>query len=221
MSGIERRALITAAALAACSAHRTAGAQPVVFSTADLSHAEHLRDAALTDDTAWALVQELCNQVGARPAGSAADARAVAWAQAAMTRLDLVNVRAESLAMRRWVRGPASARLVAPVQEPLVMLALGNSVAAPPGGIEADVAWYADLGALKADTSERARPHRFHRPENRTRARRPRLRHCGQRARERRRGSRQARGIGAGHSLHWHLIGQRRPTHRPHRRHAL
>ena len=157
MSGIERRALITAAALAACSAYRTAGAQPVVFSTADLRHAEHLRDAALTDDTAWALLQELCNQVGARPAGSAADARAVAWAQAAMTRLDLVNVRAESLAMRRWVRGPASARLVAPVQEPLVMLALGNSVAAPPGGIEADVAWYADLDALKADTSERAR----------------------------------------------------------------
>ncbi len=156
MSGIERRALIQAAALAACGAQRTAGAQPVVFAAADLSHAEQLRDAALTDDTAWALVQQLCNQVGARPAGSAADAKAVAWAQAAMKRLDLVNVRAESLAMRRWVRGPASARLVAPVQEPLVMLALGNSVAAPPAGIEADVAWYADLDALKADTSERA-----------------------------------------------------------------
>ena len=157
MSGIERRALIKAAALAACGAQRTAGAQPAVFSTADLSHAEQLRDAALTDDTACALVQELCNQVGARPAGSAADAKAVAWAQAAMKRLDLVNVRAESLAMRRWVRGPASARLVAPVPEPLVMLALGNSVAAPPAGIEADVAWYADLDALKADSSERAR----------------------------------------------------------------
>ncbi len=38
-----------------------------------------------------------------------------------------------------------------------MMAALGNSVAAPPGGIEADVAWYPDFAALKADTSERAR----------------------------------------------------------------
>ena len=157
MSGIDRRALIKAAALAACGAHRTAGAQPVAFSATDLAHAERLRDAALTDDTAWALVQELCNQVGARPAGSAADAKAAAWAQEAMKKLGLAQVRAEGMAMRRWVRGPASARLLAPVQEPLVMLALGNSVAAPEGGIEADVAWYADLDALKADSSERAR----------------------------------------------------------------
>ena len=157
MSGIDRRALIKAAALAACGAHRTAGAQPVAFSAADLAHAERLRDAALADDTAWALVQELCNQVGARPAGSAADAKAAAWAQEAMKKLGLAQVRAEGMAMRRWVRGPASARLLAPVQEPLVMLALGNSVAAPEGGIEADVAWYADLDALKADSSERAR----------------------------------------------------------------
>ena len=157
MSGIDRRALIKAAALAACGAHRTAGAQPVAFSAADLAHAERLRDAALADETAWALVQELCNQVGARPAGSAADAKAAAWAQEAMKKLGLAQVRAEGMAMRRWVRGPASARLLAPVQEPLVMLALGNSVAAPEGGIEADVAWYADLDALKADSSERAR----------------------------------------------------------------
>ena len=128
MSGIDRRALIKAAALAACGAHRTAGAQPVAFSAADLAHAERLRDAALADETAWALVQELCNQVGVRPAGSAADAKAAAWAQEAMKKLGLAEVRAEGMAMRRWVRGPASARLLAPVQEPLVMLALGNSV---------------------------------------------------------------------------------------------
>ncbi len=157
MSGIDRRTWLSAATLAACGAHGGALAQTAAFAAADLAHAERLRDAALADDTAWTLVQSLCNQVGARPAGSAADAKAVAWAQAAMKKLALANVRAEGLALRRWVRGPASARLVAPVQEPLVMLALGNSVAAPDGGIEADVAWYADLDALKADSSERAR----------------------------------------------------------------
>ena len=157
MSGINRRTLLTASALAGCGAHGSTRAQTLAFAAADLAHAERLRDAALTDDTAWALLQGLCTDVGARPAGSAADAKAVAWAQAAMRRLELANVRAEGMALRRWVRGPASARLVAPVEEPLVMLALGNSVAAPEGGIEAEVAWYADLDTLKADSSERAR----------------------------------------------------------------
>jgi carboxypeptidase Q len=95
--------------------------------------------------------------VGARPAGSAADAKAVAWAQAAMARLNFAKVRAEGFAMRAWQRGPASARLLAPVPQDLVMAALGNSVAAPAAGIEADIAWYADLAALQADTSTRAK----------------------------------------------------------------
>ena len=81
MSGIDRRTLLSAATLAACGAHGSAPAQTAAFAAADLAHAERLRDAALADDTAWALVQELCNQVGARPAGSAADAQAVAWAR--------------------------------------------------------------------------------------------------------------------------------------------
>lgn len=161
MSGIERRTLLSAAALTACGVHGSAAAQtaatPVAFAPADLAHAERLRDAALADGTAWTLLQDLCTQVGARPAGSAADAKAVAWAQAAMKDLKLAHVRAEGLALRRWVRGPASARLVAPAAEELVMLALGNSVATPADGIEADVAWYADLDALKADSSDRAR----------------------------------------------------------------
>jgi len=166
MSGIDRRSLLAATALTACGARGTADAQSpaglasaasAAFADADLQHAERLRDAALADGTAWQLVQDLCNQVGARPAGSAADAKAAAWAQAAMKKHGLAQVRAESLPLRRWVRGPASARLVAPVTEELVMAALGNSVATPVGGIEADVAWYADLAALKADSSDRAR----------------------------------------------------------------
>jgi hypothetical protein len=129
------------------------------FSAADLAHAERLRTAALADGTAWQLVQALCNEVGARPAGSAADAKAAAWAQAAMRKLQLAQVRAESFPMRAWVRGPASARLLAPVPQDLVMAALGNSVAAPQAGMEAPVAWYPDLAALRADTSDRARGH--------------------------------------------------------------
>ncbi|HLL19607.1 MAG TPA: hypothetical protein VK439_12575, partial [Rubrivivax sp.] len=138
-------------------ANAQGNAQPASFNAEDLAHAAHLRDLGLQDTNAWQLVQQLCTQVGARPAGSPGDAKAVAWAQAALLRLGLSNVRAEAVPLRIWQRGPASARLVGPVIEPLVMAALGNSVAAPEGGIEADIAWYPDFAALKADTSDSAR----------------------------------------------------------------
>ncbi len=176
-AGFSRRRLLAAGAgvaggvLGACSSMPTppltaaVAATPARFSPADLAHAERLRAAALADGTAWQLLQLLCTEVGARPAGSAADAKAVAWAQAAMHRLNLAQVRAEGFEMRAWQRGPASAQLLAPpspqttqnTPQELVMLALGNSVAAPAGGIEADIAWYADLAALRSDTSDRAR----------------------------------------------------------------
>jgi hypothetical protein len=151
---MRRRVLLQAAALAAGGA---AGAQGAAFSADDLRHATALREAALRDNAAWSLVEALTTEIGPRPAGSEADARAAAWAVAALQRLGLSNVRAEAMPLRIWQRGPAAARLLLPSPQPLVMAALGNSVAAPPEGIEADVAWYADLAALKADSSERAR----------------------------------------------------------------
>ena len=152
---MQRRDLL--AAVAALAAGSRARAQAAAFDASDLLLADRVRDAALNDGTAWRLLQELCTQVGARPAGSAADAKAVAWAQAAMKQLGLAQVRAEPLAFRRWVRGAASARLLAPVDQPLVMAALGNSVATPAEGIDAEVAWYPSLAALSQDSSDRAR----------------------------------------------------------------
>jgi len=149
-----RRDIVLAAACATLPAARAQGA---AFDAADLAAAERLREAALADREAARLLTELCTQVGARPAGSAADAKAVAWAQSALTGLGLARVRADAIPIRAWVRGSASARLVAPVAEPLVVAALGNSVGAPAGGIEAELAWYADIAALRADSSERAR----------------------------------------------------------------
>lgn len=136
-----------------------AGGTPGVpsFSAADLALAERLRDQALTDPHAWRLLRELCTQVGARPAGSEADARAQAWAVQALRGLGLSQVRAEPFELRVWQRGPASAELLAPQAQPLVILALGNSVATPPEGLQAEVAWYPDLAALRADGSDRAR----------------------------------------------------------------
>lgn len=59
--------------------------------------------------------------------------------------------------LRVWQRGPAQAQLTEPYPHPLVMIALGNSVGTPPGGLQAEVAYYADLQALKANQSEQPR----------------------------------------------------------------
>ena len=132
-------------------------APPAIYSEADIAYAQRLRDAGLKSGLAYTLVESLTTEVGARPAGSANDALAVAWAQAAMRQLGLSNVRAEPVPLSVWQRGPLNAQLLAPHAHPLVATALGNSVSTPPGGLEAEVAYYADLAALRADTSERAR----------------------------------------------------------------
>ena len=52
-----------------------------------------LRDAALKDDVAWDIVEGLTTEVGARPAGSDAEARARAWGVAKLKALgfEIVN----------------------------------------------------------------------------------------------------------------------------------
>lgn len=150
---MKRRSLLALAGSAALP-WRRAGAADAAFTEDDLRHARALREAALADREAWKLVEALTTEIGARPAGSPADARAGAWAEKALRQLGLANARRETFPLRVWQRGPASARLVAPAPHPLVMAALGNSVA---GSGEAAIAWYPDLAALKADTSDKAK----------------------------------------------------------------
>ena len=127
------------------------------LTAADLAHADKLRAAGLSSSLAYELVTSLTTEIGPRMGGSAADARAVAWGVERMKRLGFSNVRAESFTMTAWRRGPGSAQVTAPHPQPLVMAALGNSIATPAEGIEAEIAYYEDFAALKADTSERAR----------------------------------------------------------------
>ncbi len=134
-----------------------AAAQAEPYSAADLTAAALLRDHALADSGALALVKSLTSEVGARPAGSPADALAVAWALAQARTLGLQQLRAEPLKLQVWQRGAASASLVAPERFDLVMATLGNSVGTPDAGIEAELAWYDSFAALTADTTDRAR----------------------------------------------------------------
>lgn len=109
-----------------------------------------LRRAAFDSTLAVDLTRELTTEIGARPAGSEADARAVAWAVAKLEALGFDAVRTEPVAFPGWTRGPESCEIRAPVMQRCQMLALGGSIATPDTGLEAEVIGFPDLAALEA-----------------------------------------------------------------------
>jgi carboxypeptidase Q len=109
-----------------------------------------LRDAALSDDFAWEIVEGLTTEVGPRLAGSPAEARARSWAVAKLKALGFANVRVETFDVPYWVRGEEKAWITAPFPQPLVVTALGNSGATPAAGLEAQVIAFDSVDALVA-----------------------------------------------------------------------
>ncbi len=127
------------------------------FDAVDLAHARLLRSAGLGDTLAWDLVRSLVTDIGPRPAGSAADALAVRWAVQHLEALGFADVRTEPVMLTVWRRGATEALLLSPEPVPLVVTAIGNSVATEPAGLEADLAYYPDFTSLRQDTTDRAR----------------------------------------------------------------
>ena len=114
---------------------------------AALAIAAQLRERALADDTGWKVVESLTTEVGPRLAGSEADARAVAWAQAKFEALGFDKVWTEPVTFPKWVRRSESAAVLGTHAQPLAVTALGGS---PGGTVEAEIVRFADLAALQA-----------------------------------------------------------------------
>jgi Zn-dependent M28 family amino/carboxypeptidase len=100
--------------------------------------------------TAWDIVADLTTEVGPRLAGSEREAAARDWAIVRLKALGFANVRSEPFTIPGWVRGAETARLTAPYPQPLHITALGNSVATPAGGLNAELVYFPTLDALKA-----------------------------------------------------------------------
>jgi len=140
-----KQLLLLAAALPALAL-----AQPAAPPQAADPRVATMRDAALRDQIAWDIVEGLTTEVGPRPAGTEAEARARAWAVAKLTSLGFQNVRVEEFRMPVWVRGEEKAEIVAPFPQPLVLTALGNSGATPRAGLTAQVIGFDSVAALEA-----------------------------------------------------------------------
>src|SRR3954470_24028835 len=117
---------------------------------ADPQKAAQLRDNGLRDDTAWKLLESLTTEIGPRPAGSPAAARARDWGVAKLNALGFTNVHVESFAKKAWLRDAEEGEIVSPSPHKLALLGLGNSVLTPLDGITAQVVVFDSLAALKA-----------------------------------------------------------------------
>jgi len=116
----------------------------------DIAVAEGLRDRAMAGTQAWAVVESLTTEVGPRLAGTEADARAVAWAQAKFTAMGFDKVYLEPVTFPVWLRHYEHAQVLSPFPQPLVITALGGSVGTGDKPLEAEIVEFADLAALVA-----------------------------------------------------------------------
>lgn len=125
---------------------------PLVAATEHTNQAvvSELQNNALKSDLAYKIAESLTVEVGPRLAGSAENALAVDWAEAKLKSLGFDKVYREPVVVPVWQRGEASASVVAPFPQKLVISALGGSVATPPAGLQAKVVRFDTLAALTA-----------------------------------------------------------------------
>lgn len=129
----------------------------VVFTEKEMQTAAWIRDAARADNMSYKILESLTTEVGPRMAGSPGDARAVAWAEAKFKELGFDKVWKEPVTFPTWKRGVEKAEITAPFQQPLVITALGNTVATPDQGITAELVEFTSLKEMMLAPSERIR----------------------------------------------------------------
>lgn len=84
---------------------------------------------ALLEQQAYKWLDQLCNEIGSRLAGSANDKKAVIWAVEELSSIGLDSVWTQEVEVPKWVRGKEEASIKEFVKEyPLAITALGGSV---------------------------------------------------------------------------------------------
>lgn len=134
--------------------HATADAADMIARTtipqAAIDAASDLRERALKDDVAYAIVEGLSTEIGPRLAASKNDQKARDWMVEKFKALGFDKVWTEPVSFPKWVRRSESAALVEPFAQPLAVTALGYSAGTPAGGLDADVVAFDSLAAMKA-----------------------------------------------------------------------
>lgn len=133
------------------------GQEQAVFTEKEMLTAAWIRDAARSDNLSYRLLESLTTEVGPRMAGSPADARAVAWAEAKFKELGFDKVWKEPVTFPAWNRGVEIAEITMPFPQPLYITALGNSVGTAAAGVEAELVEFATLNDLMKASSDKVK----------------------------------------------------------------
>lgn len=155
LSSFVLSASIAQAAMAQSKAGKTQ--ETGLLNEREIQTAAWIRDSAVSDNRSYQILESLTTEVGARMAGSPGDARAVAWAEAKFRELGFDKVWKEPVSFPSWKRGVEKAEITAPFPQQLNITALGNSVATPANGVDAEVVQFANLQELIAAAPERVR----------------------------------------------------------------
>ena len=101
---------------------------PEELPAAFVAAADRLTTAATGRRRAWERLATLSDRFGHRLSGTTALERAIDWSLEMMRKDGLTGVRREKVMVPRWVRGAERARVVGPIDRPLVILGLGGTV---------------------------------------------------------------------------------------------
>lgn len=105
----------------------------------DVRMVEQIFQDCLENGETYELLRHLCLNIGPRLSGSEQAAEALAWSAEKMTEIGCDKVQKQDVMVPNWKRGKAEVcRIVGDDQE-LALLAIGGSVATPPGGLTAEV----------------------------------------------------------------------------------
>jgi len=158
---VSRLALGIALAASGVAAPARAAVTPPTPTLAERYHdvAARLTGAALADDHAYLRLSQLCDGIGNRLSGSPQLQRAIEWGERAMKEDGLERVHTIPVMVPHWVRHSEHAVMVEPGPQDLSILALGRSIATPPGGITADVVEVTSFADLDALPDEAVRNH--------------------------------------------------------------
>lgn len=112
-----------------------------------LADTDALEAALRTPGRAWETLRSLTDEVGPRFPGTPGERAGEEWAERALAEAGLANVRREPVEATLWRRGFEAGEIVAGHRRPVVLSALGGSVATN-GPIDAPVIEVASLEAL-------------------------------------------------------------------------
>jgi hypothetical protein len=125
----------------------TAPATPFTVSPETREAVRQLIGDSLLNGTSYAYEAYLADLIGPRLTGSANYTHAVVWAEQQFKDLGLSNVHTEEWTIpATWENvGPATGRLVSPIEHPLHIYSVGWSPSTPPKGLEGDVVYVPSL----------------------------------------------------------------------------